>query len=113
MSTPVQLTDLRRLYGGVAALDGLTLHDRVEHDGGLLDGPGGVLVCADVSGWSDGRGLTAAEVAEEGLGHPEESNVGLVAVEFAHVAERRARHRHPRYERSDRAPASTPVGGKR
>ena len=26
MSTPVQLTDLRRLYGGVAALDGLTLH---------------------------------------------------------------------------------------
>ncbi|MBC9956361.1 ABC transporter ATP-binding protein [Yimella sp. cx-51] len=26
MSTPVQLTDLRRVYGGVAALDGLTLH---------------------------------------------------------------------------------------
>lgn len=26
MSTPVQLTELRRVYGGVAALDGLTLH---------------------------------------------------------------------------------------
>ena len=24
--TPVQLTELRRSYGGVAALDGLTLH---------------------------------------------------------------------------------------
>ncbi|REF30011.1 ABC transporter ATP-binding protein [Calidifontibacter indicus] len=40
MSTPVQLTDLRRLYGGVAALDGLTLHIEPSEFVALL-GPSG------------------------------------------------------------------------
>ena len=80
---------------GLVGADGLSLGDRVQHDCCVLDGAGCVLIGAHTAGGAHRCGLAAAEVAEERLGHPEESNVGLVAVEVTHAVDRRAVHRHP------------------